>query len=91
MHTAKKISIITISLISLINIAITSADVTDDAKAIKISGGEHYALILTNSKNVFGCGNNGFYQLGIDVSRYNLIDYKSLQFFNLLYIFSFEC
>ncbi len=33
-----------------------TADVTENAKAIKISGGEHHTLVLTKNKFVWGYG-----------------------------------
>ena len=60
-----KHAFVTISIVIFItNIAIAS-DWREDAKAIDISGGEDHTLILTKNKWAWGCGPNGWYQLGI--------------------------
>ena len=65
MQTEKSLTLITISIIILLTFSYAIADITDYTKSIKISGGENHTLVLTNSGNVFGCGDNYDYQLGI--------------------------
>jgi len=43
----------------------TFGDWKEDAKAIDISGGEDHTLVLTANRLVWGCGHNGWWQLGI--------------------------
>jgi len=38
----------------------------ENAKAIDISGGEDHTLVLTRNKSVWACGDNTYYQLGIE-------------------------
>jgi len=52
-------------LVILFSVGTVSADYRDDSKAIKISGGEDYTLILTENNWLWACGDNYYYQLGI--------------------------
>jgi alpha-tubulin suppressor-like RCC1 family protein len=64
MLSRTKIIGIIISIIILItNLAF--ANWREDAKAIRVSGGEDHILVLTANKWPWGCGWNDFYQLGI--------------------------
>ena len=63
MWSGKKLITITISVIVLIS-NLTFADWKEDARAIKVSGGEHHTLVLTKNKFAWGCGDNSHYQLG---------------------------
>ena len=45
--------------------SIIFADVYDDSKVYKISGGENHTLVLTKDNKLWGCGDNLYYQLGI--------------------------
>jgi len=63
--TAKKYLICIISLIIFIISLPAFADLKDDAKVFKISGGERHTLVLIQNNWPWGCGNNEFYQLGI--------------------------
>jgi len=60
---SRKKLIIIISLI-IFTTNLTLADWKEDAKAIKISGGEDHTLVLTKNKWPWGCGDNSSYQLG---------------------------
>ena len=63
-----KISQISIIIFLFIVFGVTAsavADWKDNAKAIKISGGQEYSLILTQNKYPFGAGRNNNYALGI--------------------------
>jgi len=63
--SAKKHLICIISLIIFIVSLPAFADLKDDAKVIRISGGESHTLVLTQNNWPWGCGDNYFYQLGI--------------------------
>jgi len=43
----------------------TLTQTTQASNPIKISGGEDHTLVLTENQFVWGCGHNGWYQLGI--------------------------
>jgi alpha-tubulin suppressor-like RCC1 family protein len=43
----------------------TFADWRENAKVIKVSGGEDHILVLTQNKWPWGCGRNDYFQLGI--------------------------
>jgi len=64
MFLRKKLIISIVSLIILIA-NLTLADWKENAKAIKVSGGEDHTLVLTQNKWPWGCGANDAYQLGI--------------------------
>ena len=64
MHT-KKLNSVLVSLFFIFITSITFADWKEDAKVIKISGGEYHTLVLTKNKWAWGCGDNEWYQLGI--------------------------
>lgn len=64
MYTHKSNSLITFLLVLGFSFT-TFADWKDEAKSIKISGGEDYTLILTQNNWLWACGDNEFYQLGI--------------------------
>jgi len=59
----KLISIIISTTILITNL--TFADWKENAKAIKVSGGENHTLVLTANKYPWACGYNYYYQLGI--------------------------
>jgi parallel beta-helix repeat protein len=59
----KLISIIISTTILITNLAF--ADWRENAKAIKVSGGENHTLVLTTNKWPWGCGFNEYFQLGI--------------------------
>jgi len=71
MFSRKKLIISIISLIIPIT-NLTFADWKENAKAIKVSGGEDHTLVLTQNKCPWGCGANYAYQLGIGDSYYRL-------------------
>lgn len=64
MFSRKKLIIIVVPLIILIA-NLTFAGWKENAKAIKVSGGEDHTLVLTVNKWPWGCGVNNVYQLGI--------------------------
>ena len=64
MSRTKQILLI-ISLIVPFATITAAADWKENAKAIKLSGGENHTLVLTANKSAWACGNNEFYQLGI--------------------------
>jgi alpha-tubulin suppressor-like RCC1 family protein len=45
--------------------SIVFADIREDSKGLKISGGENHTLVLTKDNKLWGCGDNEYYQLGI--------------------------
>lgn len=49
----------------------------DDAKAIRISGGETHTMVLSANKWAWGCGDNDYSQLGIG-SGYQYADQRIL-------------
>ena len=58
MSTNKRILVIVSLIILIINFS-AFADWKDDAKAIKVSGGEDHTLVLTANKWPWACGYNG--------------------------------
>jgi hypothetical protein len=56
---------IIITLASLIVTVSSRGFGGESAVATKVSGGEDHTLVLTESKSVWACGDNSYYQLGI--------------------------
>jgi hypothetical protein len=44
---------------------VPAATLPDTVRGVKVSGGEQLSLVLTGAHTVWGCGDNGSYQLGI--------------------------
>jgi parallel beta-helix repeat protein len=44
------------------------ADIINDSKVIKVGGGEIHTLILLNNGSVWSCGDNSYFELGIESS-----------------------
>jgi alpha-tubulin suppressor-like RCC1 family protein len=67
MLSGKKQIISIVSSIIIIASAINvSTEGAESAIATNVSGGEIHTLVLTESKSVWGCGDNSYYQLGIN-------------------------
>jgi len=77
MFSRKKLSISIISIIILIT-NLTFADWRENARAIKVSGGEDHTLVLTENNTAWACGLNGgnFYRgvLGTGSDNPSLIE-----------------
>jgi len=52
-------------IIISITTSIAIANLYDNSRAIVVSGGEDHTLVLTADANLWACGDNGWYQLGI--------------------------
>ena len=56
------------AVIALTIVALTSSAIAtpyENSRAIAVSGGEDHTLVLTADANLWACGDNGWYQLGI--------------------------
>ena len=56
------------AIIMLAVVVITSSAIAspyDNSRAVVVSGGEDHTLVLTADANLWACGDNGHYQLGI--------------------------
>jgi len=60
----KKLILAIVSLTIITSITVTTR-AAEQTWGIRVSGGENHTLVLTESNAVWGCGNNGFYQLGV--------------------------
>lgn len=59
MKLLKKPTLITVSITVLLANIYVKANIINDAKGFKISGGENHTLVVTKNKSVFACGPNG--------------------------------
>jgi len=59
----------------LFTFAATLAQPVQGSNLLKVSGGEDHTIVLSENKFVWGCGHNGWYQLGIgnNVDQWTLI------------------
>ncbi len=62
--SAKKLTLSIVSF-AILSTNLTFGDWRENAKAIKVSGGQDHTLVLTANKRPWGCGKNNSYQLGI--------------------------
>jgi len=63
-HLKSVTVIITTTLI--FGITYSSASLYDDSRVVVVSGGEDHTLVLTADANLWACGDNFWYQLGVD-------------------------
>ena len=58
-------SVYVIVIIILLTVSLAIAGPYENSRAIAVSGGENHTLVLTADANLWACGDNGWYQLGI--------------------------
>ena len=58
-------SVYVIAIIILLTASHAVAEPYENSRAIAVSGGENHTLVLTADANLWACGDNGWYQLGI--------------------------
>jgi len=63
MSRSKSVNVIVIIILLTVGLAV--AGPYANSRAIAVSGGENHTLVLTADANLWACGDNGHYQLGI--------------------------
>lgn len=63
----------------LFSVSTVLADYRDDAKVIKVSGGEDHTLVLTQNNWAWGCGENSLYQIGDGTGQYKKLLVRVLE------------